>query len=325
MPETSHPDVPPANIFEALARAQSEFPTIKKSKTAEVYSKRTNAKYTYQYAPFDEMLEAVRGPLNRHGLYLWHEITTEKMERPSPASHDLQYDAALAVQFVEAVLVYRDGAELRSGKLPIPDFFGDMQAMGSGLSYGRRYTTQSLLGICPEDDDDAQRTPGGNPFRQGDSQPTGDGGSQRGQKRGGARSPQERAAKRVEAEEQKKAAMGQAAGGAPSAGDKKPPAGSVSDDQVLAFFLEKIPTKTRAVDFHTFAGKALDNERANESPQLMLAIIGAMTRHLESKEKTWTTDEVSQIRDELDNARVVFEGRIAPPESTEPQQRGELV
>jgi hypothetical protein len=136
-------------IHSALAAAQGEFPAIKKNRTAKVKSKRTGVEYEYSYATLDTILEAVRPSLSKHGLALRHVVTKENCT------------------IIEAVLSFADGQELRSGPLPIPNFDGDMQALGSGLTYARRYTVTSLLGICAEEDDDAHGTPekGGNPYR----------------------------------------------------------------------------------------------------------------------------------------------------------------
>lgn len=148
------------NIFAALAAAQGEFPKIAKNRTAKVKSKRTGQEFEYQYCTLDAIFDAVRPPLAKHGLAIRHVITRETFTT------------------VEAVLTHSSGSELRSGPLIVPDFEGDMQALGSGLTYVRRYTVNALLGICPEEDDDAQQTPprgDENPFRQGDGDRRGKG------------------------------------------------------------------------------------------------------------------------------------------------------
>lgn len=139
-----------ATIHAAFAAAQGEFPTIVKNRTAKVKSKRTNAEFEYSYCTLDAIFEAVRPALSKHGLALRHVVTKENCT------------------IVEAVLSFGAGEEIRSGPLPIPNFDGDMQALGSGLTYARRYTVTALLGICAEEDDDAQQTPprgSDNPYR----------------------------------------------------------------------------------------------------------------------------------------------------------------
>ncbi len=146
----SETQVQHATIHAAFAAAQGEFPTIVKNRTAKVKSKRTNAEFEYSYCTLDAIFEAVRPALSKHGLALRHVVTKENCT------------------IVEAVLSFGAGEEIRSGPLPIPNFDGDMQALGSGLTYARRYTVTALLGICAEEDDDAQQTPprgSDNPYR----------------------------------------------------------------------------------------------------------------------------------------------------------------
>lgn len=143
---------PTASMYLALAKAQMNFPPIKKNRTAKVKSKRTGVEFEYSYCTLDEILEATRGPLNEQGLFLRHQI-----------DHQEKYI------LVDAVLTHLDGGEIRSGALRVPTYEGDMQAIGSGLTYGRRYTATALLGICAEEDDDAHGTPA-NPFRRDERQ-----------------------------------------------------------------------------------------------------------------------------------------------------------
>lgn len=145
--EQTEPDF--SKMYAALALAQAKFPVIKKNRTAKVKSKRTGETFEYQYCTLDAILDAVRPPLAANGISLRHEIS---------------YAEGI---WVEAIITHRSGQELRSGKLPVPHCDGDMQALGSGLTYARRYTANAVLGICPEEDDDGQLTAprDDNPFR----------------------------------------------------------------------------------------------------------------------------------------------------------------
>lgn len=137
-----------SDIYAALAKAQAKFPVIKKNRTAKVKSKRTGETFEYQYCTLDAILDAVRPPLAANGISLRHEIS---------------YAEGI---WVEAIITHRSGVEIRSGRLPVPNCDQDMQALGSGLTYARRYTANAVLGICPEEDDDAQLTgPSSNPYR----------------------------------------------------------------------------------------------------------------------------------------------------------------
>ena len=57
-----------AALNEALAKAQGEFPEIKRERTVEVVSKGTGGKYTFSYAPLDLIMSKIRPTLAAHGL-----------------------------------------------------------------------------------------------------------------------------------------------------------------------------------------------------------------------------------------------------------------
>ena len=120
-----------AQIFEALAAAQSEFLQVKKNGEAQ-YGK---------YATLDEILSATRPALNRHGLYLFQRV-----------------EAAPGGLTVETVIGFKNGDTLSSGKLYMPMSAvkggNAAQAMGSARTYACRYSLASFLGIAADDDDD---------------------------------------------------------------------------------------------------------------------------------------------------------------------------
>jgi hypothetical protein len=133
-----------AAVAAALAKAQGEFPTIERTRTVRVDT-RDGRSYTFDYAPLDVTLSAVRPALAKHGLALYHEVGLEPGEDPRV--------------IVEAVLVHESGEELRSGKLVAP-FEAKIQALGSATTYLKRYTAEALLGVCAEQDDDGNAAQG---------------------------------------------------------------------------------------------------------------------------------------------------------------------
>jgi len=54
---------------------------------------------------------------------------------------------------VETVLIHESGEEMSCGILYIPVTKNDAQGLGSCVSYGKRYSLQSALGVASEDDD----------------------------------------------------------------------------------------------------------------------------------------------------------------------------
>jgi hypothetical protein len=130
-------------FLEALASAQLEFGTIEKDLTAHVDSKRTGVKYSYDYADLAEVLTAVRPALAKHG------IATLQPAMVSQRSVT-----------ITTLLGHKSGEFIRNDfTLPIDST--DPQAVGSGITYARRYALQSLLGVAPESPDDDGRAAGG--------------------------------------------------------------------------------------------------------------------------------------------------------------------
>jgi hypothetical protein len=146
---TSTPTI--GHLVEALALAQLEFGTIEKDLTAHVESKRTGAKYTYGYADLANVLAAVRPALAKH------QIAT------------LQPVAVGRQGIVVTTLLAHPSGEYIRNDFALPLDSTDPQAIGSAITYARRYALQALLGVAPEDDDDAQAAGGGASFRPGAS------------------------------------------------------------------------------------------------------------------------------------------------------------
>lgn len=125
-------------IAAALSKAQGAFGKVVKDKKADVKHK-SGGSHSYQYATLAGVLEAVREPLSTNGItFLQPATVTDR--------------AAL----VRTVLIHADSGEwLADPGMPMPVNGGDAQAVGSAITYARRYGLTSLLGIAQEDDDGA--------------------------------------------------------------------------------------------------------------------------------------------------------------------------
>jgi ERF superfamily len=122
----------------ALAKAQSAFPTIPRDKTVTVQTK-TGGSYKFSYAPLDTILAAVRAPL---------------------AANDLAVTQLLDGDGLVTMLLHKSGAAL-TGRVRLPRSDNDnVQALGSAITYLRRYSIQAVLGIAAEEDDDGNRASG---------------------------------------------------------------------------------------------------------------------------------------------------------------------
>jgi hypothetical protein len=120
----------------ALAKAQSEFGAVTKDKTVTVTTK-SGATYSFKYAPLDQILSVVKGPLSSNGLALTQLLNSDGLV---------------------TMLIHESGASLEA-RTPLPSS-GDVQAYGSAITYLRRYAVQAMLGIAAEDDDDGNRAAG---------------------------------------------------------------------------------------------------------------------------------------------------------------------
>ena len=113
-------------IAAALAHFQAEVPTVAKTKTAKLGT------YSYTYAGLADVTEAAMPLLSKHGLAF---ITT-----PSNG-------------VLTGMLIHTSGQSI-TGSLPITG--GTPQAIGSSLTYMRRYLLGCMTGLVTDEDDDGQ-------------------------------------------------------------------------------------------------------------------------------------------------------------------------
>jgi len=117
-------------IAAALIAVQAEMPTVAKGRTAQVKSDKGS--YSYTYAGLADVAEAVYPILAKHGL---------------------AFTALPANGQLVGMLLHSSGQTL-TGSLPITG--GTPQALGSSITYGRRYLLGCMTGLVTDDDDDGQ-------------------------------------------------------------------------------------------------------------------------------------------------------------------------
>ena len=111
------------NIYAKLLKVKSEIGTLTK--------KADNPFFKSKYLDLSDLLEAVEPVLEKHGLVLLQPIDCGLV---STEIYDIE-----------------DGKRLVSS-MQLPTI-NDPQKLGSAVTYYRRYTLQSLLGLQAEDDD----------------------------------------------------------------------------------------------------------------------------------------------------------------------------
>lgn len=117
------------SLTEALAAFQAELPKVGKNST--------NPHFKSKYASLEDITEVVLPALAKHGL-AWVTLPTVEPERGFVLRYELRHDNGESV----------------SGQWPLPDAKSTAQALGSALTYARRYTLGAVTGIAPDEDDD---------------------------------------------------------------------------------------------------------------------------------------------------------------------------
>jgi hypothetical protein len=115
-------------IASAFVKAQADFGSVLKTST--------NPHFRSKYAGLDACIDAVIDALHKHGIAL--------MQRTLPCESGVT---------VETILVHTSGETMSGGPLHVPASKNDAQGYGSALTYARRYSITTMLGIAPEDDD----------------------------------------------------------------------------------------------------------------------------------------------------------------------------
>lgn len=119
-------------IAKALVKAQGEFAPIIKTKEATIKGEKSS--FSFKYAPLEEILSTIRPTLQANGLALMQGVQ----------GFDLV-----------TTLLHISG-EWISHAMEMPKAYTSSRAYGSELSFRRRYSVTSVLGIAAEEDDDGQ-------------------------------------------------------------------------------------------------------------------------------------------------------------------------
>lgn len=133
----------PASLLEAMLAVQAAATTFKKDRTVTVKTK-NGGEYTYSYTPLDSIVEQIGPVLAANGL-VW--VTKPSWSQAMGASLKYKIAHAPSKEFEEGEmpLMLADGAQ---GDGP------DAQAMGSAITYMRRYALCAVLNLVADADDD---------------------------------------------------------------------------------------------------------------------------------------------------------------------------
>ena len=123
VPQTPHHSADTDALWPALLKAVPHFEPLKKTKAA----------HQYRYADLADLMDIVRQPLADAGLFVVHFIGDAK---------------------TETRVIHAESGQWMGSSMPLELDAAD-QAIGSSLTYRRRYCLLGLLGLAPEDDDGA--------------------------------------------------------------------------------------------------------------------------------------------------------------------------
>ena len=142
------------DFYEALSNFQGEVAPIKKLSRADM----GYGKPKYNYAEFGEIVTTIQEPLKKHGLSYFFEIGNEPVVIKGEKGEDI------IVEFVAVTctVAHKSGYE-KNTTMSVQKDAGagksNVQAVGSTITYLKRYTLLALLGIGTADpDDDAVST-----------------------------------------------------------------------------------------------------------------------------------------------------------------------
>lgn len=116
----------------ALSKFQMQVPKIDLDREVEVVT-RAGGKYKFRYATFANILDKIRKPMSDNGLSFTQVVNEDGG--------------------VTTLLMHNSGEWISSRLLITGE--KTPQGIGSAITYTKRYSLSSILGICADDDDDA--------------------------------------------------------------------------------------------------------------------------------------------------------------------------
>lgn len=137
---------------QAFSEMQSQIPTVAKSKKGN----------GSQYATLEDVVEITRPILNKHGFSTYFDTKTDILNnrevKDKNGNISVIYDGNVIVR---AILLHKMGHQIETSLIVPFDFSGNKnsntaQAMGSAVSYGKRYALCAILNIATRDDNDAR-------------------------------------------------------------------------------------------------------------------------------------------------------------------------
>jgi hypothetical protein len=169
----------------ALVKARPKFLKVERERTARIEGREGKASYGYSYADLGDLLESVVDPLGECGLVAIQAPLTSDNGNVS----------------IETLILHESGEWARS-RLTMKSSGNTPQALGSTITYARRYAMFCMLGVAPRDSEDDDGNAGSRGGQQQNRNRGGGGGQQGGGQQQQRQAPVTTDAQRTERAEQ---------------------------------------------------------------------------------------------------------------------------
>lgn len=123
-----------------MAKAQAEMSNATLNKV--------NPHFKSKYADLAGIRDTVTPVLSKHGLSI------------------VQFTQLTNIGFCLITRLLHESGQYIEGQYPLPELLDKPQAMGSAVTYARRYTLSAMCGIAAEEDDDGEAAQAANGGRQ---------------------------------------------------------------------------------------------------------------------------------------------------------------
>lgn len=141
-----------SELAKALSEAQGEFKSILKGSTAKITTKK-GGEYSYQYADLSAVLNACMPTVSKHGMAIVQGSTSKILKYPIEIDPN---QGKYGEVIITTLLLHSSGEWIQNvSTYPyVENGNNDVQAIGSVITFGRRYEVCAILGIASQKDTD---------------------------------------------------------------------------------------------------------------------------------------------------------------------------
>ena len=139
-------------LASALSKAQGEFKSILKGSTAKIATKK-GGEYSYQYADLATVLNSVMPTVSKNELSICQGSTSHILKYPIEIDPN---QGKYGEVTITTLLIHSSGQWIQNVSVYpyVENGNNDVQAIGSVITFGRRYEVCAILGIASQKDTD---------------------------------------------------------------------------------------------------------------------------------------------------------------------------